>query len=91
MALLLLGQNLPDAIVRPGFGNVPGAPILFPARDYPELSTLPEGKGGSYVAAGHPERVHLLPVADEKELLDVDTRERLEQLEGLYAAAPQGY
>ena len=91
MALLLLGQNLPDAIVRPGFQNVPGAPILFPARDYPELSTLPEGKGGSYVAAGHPDRVHLLPVADEKELLDVDTRERLEQLEGLYAAAPQGY
>lgn len=70
----------PDFIWRTAFEDQPGAPILFPRWAFPELLALPEGKGGALLVKQYPERVHLHPVRDKYELMDVDTRETLREL-----------
>ena len=79
-ALVSAWQAEPDFIWRTAFENQPGAPILFPKWAFPELLTLPEGKGGGLLAKKYPERVRLQPVRDKLELMDVDTRETLKEL-----------
>ncbi|MGM9589175.1 MAG: NTP transferase domain-containing protein [Faecousia sp.] len=79
-ALVSAWEKDPDAIWRTGFGEQPGAPILFPQWAFEELRTLPEGMGGGFLAKKYPERVRLLPVRDPYELADVDTRETLWEL-----------
>ena len=44
---------------------------------FSELFSLPEGKGGGFVAKKYPERIQLVPVQDEYELKDVDTQKDL--------------
>ena len=79
-ALISAWEGEPDSIWRPGFEGQPGAPILFPHWAFEELRRLPEGKGGGFLAKKYPERVRVLPVRDEYELMDVDTRETLVEL-----------
>ena len=79
-ALLSAWEGEPDAIWRPGIAGQPGAPILFPHWAFEELRCLPEGMGGGFLAKKYPERVRVLPVRDEYELADVDTRETLVEL-----------
>ena len=79
-ALISAWEGEPDAIWRPGIAGQPGAPILFPHWAFEELRSLPEGKGGGFLAKKYPERVRVLPVRDEYELADVDTRETLVEL-----------
>lgn len=78
---LLLGCRAAGGIWRPVCGDAPGAPILFPKEYFEELSHLPQGKGGGVVAASHGESVRTLPVADRRELWDIDTPENLTELE----------
>lgn len=80
-SLLLCGQNSRGRIWRPSFQGTPGAPILFPRDYFEELKHLPQGKGGGVVAASHGESVRTLPVADRRELWDIDTPENLTELE----------
>ena len=54
-----------EKIIRPAFQNTPGAPVLFPSWAFSELFSLPEGKGGGFVAKKYPERIQLVPVQDE--------------------------
>ena len=79
-ALVSDWKKEPDFICRTVFENQPGAPILFPEWAFEELRTLPEGKGGAFLAKKYPERVRLHPVRDRLELIDVDTRETLMEL-----------
>lgn len=79
-ALVAAWEKEPNAIWRTVFEGQPGAPILFPRWTFEELRTLPEGKGGSFLAKKHPERVRMLPVRDPYELMDVDTQETLRKL-----------
>ena len=79
-ALVSAWQAEPDFIWRTAYENQPGAPILFPKWTFEELRTLPEGKGGAFLAKKYPERVRLHPVRDRLELIDVDTRETLTEL-----------
>ena len=58
-----------------------GSPVMFPKWAFPELLTLPEGKGGSFVLKKYPGQVRLVPVRDKYELMDVDTPEDLKCLE----------
>ena len=74
-----------DFIWRPSFEDQHGAPILFPKWAFSELLTLPEGKGGGFLARKYPERVRLHPVRDPYELMDVDTRETLRELSDFLA------
>ena len=79
-ALVNAWQREPNFIWRTAFENQPGAPMLFPQWAFDELRTLPEGKGGVFLAKKYPERVRLQPVRDKLELMDVDTRETLKEL-----------
>lgn len=81
-ALVSAWQAEPEFIWRTAYENQPGAPILFPKWAFEELRTLPEGKGGTFLARKYPERVRLHPVRDRLELIDVDTRETLMELAG---------
>lgn len=79
-ALALSAVDDPESIWRPCFAGMPGAPVLFPLWAFPELLTMPQGKGGGFVAKKYPQRVRMLPVGDVYELRDVDTVEDLEEL-----------
>lgn len=70
----------PQQIWRPAFAGEPGAPVLFPRWAFPELSSLPEGKGGGAVIRRYPEQVSLLTIGSALELADVDTPEALAAL-----------
>lgn len=79
-ALALCARQETESIWRTAFGDRPGAPVLFPHWAFPELLSLPDGAGGGAVIQKHPEWVRLLPVRDERELMDVDTPEALHLL-----------
>ena len=81
-ALALAGVNDPESIWRAAFGDTPGSPVLFPRWTFPELSTLPEGKGGGFVVKKYPERLRRVSVRDRLELMDVDSPEDLAYLAG---------
>ena len=76
-ALALAAVNGPEFIWRPAFGDTPGAPVLFPGWTFPELSTLPEGKGGGVVVKKYPEHLRTVDVRDEYELMDADSPQDL--------------
>ena len=79
-SLLLCAQNKHDVIWRTCFENMPGSPVLFPHWTFPELRSLPEGKGGNWVIKKYPDKINMLRLSDPRELMDVDTRETLELL-----------
>lgn len=79
-ALALCGVCRPEKIWRTAWQGQPGAPVLFPRWSFPELLTLPEGKGGGAVLRRYPERVGLVPAAEPGELADVDRPEDLDVL-----------
>ena len=79
-SLALAGAADAGWIWRAGYEGVPGSPVLFPRWAFPELLTLPEGKGGGYLAKKYPERVRMVSVRDPYELKDADTPEELRAL-----------
>ena len=81
-SLLLCSVNDPGVIWRPCCDGIPGSPVVFPGWVFPELMTLPEGKGGGFVAQKYPEKTDILHIMDPWELADADTRETLESLKG---------
>lgn len=80
-ALLRGAEGHPDCIWRASFRGTPGAPVLFPAWTFNELSSLPPGKGGGVVAKAHKERVRTIEVSSKWELFDVDTPDDLRALQ----------
>ena len=85
VALLLENRKEnPNSILRPVYEDMEGSPVLFPSWAFPELKNLPEGKGGNVVIKNHPHEVIRVSVSDPFELADVDTRETLTLLEGLW-------
>ncbi|MDD5900194.1 MAG: NTP transferase domain-containing protein [Lachnospiraceae bacterium] len=66
-----------DKICRLSYNGTGAAPIIFPHKFYKELLTLPEKKGGGFLAKKYPEQVKLIPARDEFELSDADTPEEL--------------
>ena len=81
--LLERRKDHPDSIIRPVYEDREGSPVLFPAWAFPELKTLPEGKGGGVVIKNHPQTVFRVSIADPLELTDADTPDTLEMLKGL--------
>ena len=79
-SLLLCSVNHPERMWRPCCDDAPGSPVLFPRWTFPELLSLPEGKGGGFVAKKYRDRLDILHVADPWELVDADTPETLELL-----------
>ena len=82
VALLLESRySAPEQIHRPICEGTEGSPVLFPAWTFPELKTLPEGKGGGWVMKQHPESVVTMAITDPHELMDADTPETLQLLQ----------
>lgn len=79
-SLLLCSSNKTDAIWRTQCNQTPGSPVLFPQWAFPELLTLPVGKGGSAVIKNHPEKICVMQISDPGELMDVDTPQALEEI-----------
>ena len=73
-------SNNNNNICRLAFNENAGAPVIFPACYYNELLTLPQGKGGGFIAKKHPAQVVLVPAQDEYELFDIDTPDDLIRL-----------
>lgn len=83
-ALIAAARNEPEKIWRVSCKGEAGTPVLFPRWTFPELKTLPMGKGGGYLAKKYPEQVRMIPVRDWYELKDVDTRKDLNILSALF-------
>ena len=81
--LLESRKEHPDSMIRPAYEDTEGSPVLFPSWAFPELLSLPEGKGGGVVLKNHPHAVQRVFVADSFELSDADTPEMLETLKAL--------
>lgn len=79
-SLALNAVNERKMIWRTVYGDTEGSPVLFPKWTFPELLTLPEGKGGNYIVKKYPGQVRRLSVRDRYELMDVDTPEDLKLL-----------
>ena len=82
--LLEIRKENPNNILRPAYEDTEGSPVLFPSWAFPELKSLPEGKGGGFVIQNHPHEVLRVSVANPFELADADTPVTLELLKGLY-------
>lgn len=80
-ALALCAADDPASIWRVFADGQVGTPTLFPQWCFPELRSLPEGKGGGVLAKKYPERVRCLTVADPGELMDADTPDDLLRLQ----------
>jgi molybdenum cofactor cytidylyltransferase len=81
ISLVLAARNKKEDIWRISFEETIGAPVLFPSWAFSELSDLPQGKGGGFVAKKYPARVRTIGARDKFELMDADTPESLEFLE----------
>jgi molybdenum cofactor cytidylyltransferase len=81
VSLALAAKNNPDNIWRVSFEDTPGAPVLFPKWTFAELATLPQGKGGGFIAKKYPEHLRTVSAQDKFELMDADTPEDLYFLE----------
>lgn len=79
-AMVHFASGAREFIWRTAYEGIPGSPVLFPAWTFPELMTLPEGKGGNIVIKKYEDRLRLFPVSDRYELMDVDTPDDLEFL-----------
>lgn len=82
-ALVKAARDFPDKIVRPSFSDTAGAPVGFPSCFFSELLSLPEGKGGNWLAKNNPDAVHLVTVKAEHELFDIDTQADFEKVKNL--------
>lgn len=68
-------------IMRLGYLEKEGAPVLFPKKYFSELAALPEHCGGSALLKKHPSDVFVMQADEEWELFDIDTKEDLHYLE----------
>lgn len=70
----------PSVILRLGFEDTVGSPVLFPAWCFAELTQLPEGAGGRLMLEKYRDQVQIIPAESALELRDVDTEEDLNSL-----------
>ena len=69
-----------DKICRLSYDDTVASPVIFPNKYIDELKKLPPHKGGGYVINNHPDEVILDPAYSKDELLDIDTKEDMENI-----------
>ena len=74
-----------DAIWVPEHGGRRGNPVLWPARDLPELSALDGDVGGRALLQAHAARVQRVVMPDDGVLIDVDSPAMLSELQAAAA------
>lgn len=74
--MVSLGAQAKGAILRAAAADGrPGNPVFFPADLLPRLALLTGDQGARAILQTEAARVHLLPLADERALVDLDTPE----------------
>lgn len=74
--MVSLAAKAPKAIVRAATKDGrPGHPVLFPADLLPDLARLTGDTGAKSILTREAARLHLLPLADDRALVDLDTPE----------------
>jgi len=74
--MVTLAGRAPKAILRAATpSGDPGHPVLFPADLLPDLAKLSGDAGARGILRREAGRVHLLPLADDRALVDLDTPE----------------
>jgi CTP:molybdopterin cytidylyltransferase MocA len=74
--MVSLGAHAPTAILQAASpAGTPGHPVLFPADLLPDLSQLRGDQGAKAVLTKQAARVTLLPLADARATVDLDTPE----------------
>ena len=71
-------------MIRLGYEEKCGAPVLFSKEYFQELMELPSEKGGSFIIKKYPEQVKIVQADCEYELSDMDTSEDYRRLLELY-------
>jgi len=79
--LVLAGMAEPDKIFRVGWGRQEGSPVLFPAKYFPELKALPDGKGGGEIIRRNSDQMRIVQAGSAAELKDIDYPEDLKLLQ----------
>ena len=85
-------QYNPSRIWRLGQKNSGSGPVLFPHSTFEQLMYVTGDKGGNGVFAIRPElnrRVRIVEAKSELELMDVDTPDKLSEVEELFLANPE--
>lgn len=59
------------------YKNKRGNPVLFPKKYFAELANLKDGESGKDIIRKYEESLILIEAVQEKELIDIDTREEL--------------
>ncbi len=71
-----LSRQAPKAILRAATpGGIPGHPVLFPADLVRGLRGLSGDEGARSILQTHKSRVHLIPLKDDRAVVDLDTPE----------------
>ena len=74
--MVSLGAQAPQAILQAATRDGrPGHPVLFPADCLPDLARLQGDLGAKSILTAAGARRHLLPLADDRALIDLDTPE----------------
>lgn len=68
-----------------------GNPVIFPSALFEDLKTLPAGGSGKTVVQAHPDLAQNFEIPDTAQLLDVDTRVQLDQIEALLFSRRQSF
>lgn len=74
----------PNDVHRLSFGDVPGSPVVFPARLFPALASLSGERGGMAAAREAEATVRLTPADFAFEMLDADTEKALSEIEKIF-------
>lgn len=80
--IILAFRDEPTRICRAAFGGLYGSPVIFPKALYGELAALEPGQSGSAVIKRHAALVRAVEAGALKELMDIDTQEDHQRLEG---------
>lgn len=78
--MLLECQPLNDKILKASYCESIGSPMGFPSCFFDQLLSLPDGKGGNFIAKMHQENVKTIEVFHDYELWDIDTPKDLERI-----------
>lgn len=78
-AVLAAARAHPDLIAMGVHGARRGHPVYLPRRLFGELAALSGDEGARTLIAREPDRITLVPLADERAFLDVDTPEDYER------------
>lgn len=84
----MLGAYTPDTILALSCNGRSGNPVIFPSSLYSELRGLTGDESGKTVVSRHTDRFRLFPVADASQLIDIDTREDLRDMESRMGGLP---